>query len=91
MEIIGVPEWDLFMMAMIDGSGHHRISIDHINCVMDVPAHPYLLSVCVCLCCLLKAHFCSQLYGDCPFASLGVHSVSTLCPFVCSLTMNITP
>ena len=26
-EIIGVPEWDLFMMAMIDGSGHHRISI----------------------------------------------------------------
>ena len=33
MEIIGVPEWDLFMMVMIDGSGHHRISIGpHLLC-----------------------------------------------------------
>ena len=24
MDIIGVPEWDLFMMEMVDRSGHHR-------------------------------------------------------------------
>ena len=28
MDIIGIPEWDLFMMEMVDCSGHHRMPIE---------------------------------------------------------------
>ena len=38
IDIIDVPEWDLFMMVMIDRSGHHRESLNHIDCAMAVTA-----------------------------------------------------
>ena len=38
-DIIGVPEWDLFVIGIIDRCGHHRESID---CVMTVRAKNHI-------------------------------------------------
>ena len=38
MDIIDVPDWNLFMMEMKDRSGHHWESLNHIDFAMAVTA-----------------------------------------------------
>ena len=56
VEIIDVPEWDLFVMGIIDRSGHHRATIAPHRLRNGSPCQePYLLIVCVFVWCVLGA------------------------------------
>ena len=90
MDIIGVPDWVLLMMETVDSSGHHRVPIaPHWMCNGSPYKELHLVTVSVCLCGLFTAHFCCQLYGDCPFVSLCVLTAYSWWPFVYTLTMNL--
>ena len=65
--IIDVPGWDLFMMERMECSGNHRVYIEpHWLCNEGRCKEPYLLIVCVFVCCLLRAIFIAVSLGISP-------------------------
>ena len=43
------PQWDLFMTEMMDRSGYHRESLNHIGCVMAARSKSSIYRLCVCV------------------------------------------
>ena len=83
-DIVGVPGRDLFMMEIMDCSGLHRDYMEPHWLYNGSPCiEPYLLFVCVCLCCVLGDFHC-RLPEHFPFSGLRC----TLCS-ECFLTMNV--
>ena len=71
--IINVPEWDHFVMRMMTAAVTTGYPLHHIECAMTTPAKTSIYRLCLCLFGLFWAHFCCQLCGDCPFASLTMN------------------
>ena len=72
MVIMDVPEWDHFVMGMVTAAVTIGYLLHHIECAMTVPTKTSIYRLCLCLCVVFWAHFCCQLYGHCPFASLCI-------------------
>ena len=89
MVTIGVPEWDHFVTRTMTAAVIIGYPLHHIGCAMAASSKTYIYRLCECLCGLFWAHFCCQIYGDCPFASLCILTAYFLRRVACALTMNV--
>ena len=73
------PQWDLFMIEIMDRSGSHHVPIEPHRLRNGKLLQRTLSIRCVCVCLLSFAgDFHCRLPGDFPFAS-GIHVVYSLC------------
>ena len=86
---VGVPGWDLFMMAMMDCSGRHRIYIEPHWLCNSSPSKDHIYCLCVC-CAVFYGRFSLPFPWGFPRCVSGIHVVYSLCRLHGPLTINIT-